>query len=179
MGLTSAPATEAIMGVVPKEKAGIGSAMNDATRELGGTLGVAVIGSVFASLYANRLSLPSSLPSEAAKAAHESVGGAFVAAQRLAGAGFGPLASQLKTAAAAAFLDGFAVGCLVAAGVAAAGAVMAAVLLPAQPLAKPDSQPAPFLDGDVQVTSPLLQRSLSGEEESAERTRAEHERAQI
>ncbi len=51
MGLTSAPATEAIMGVIPKEKAGIGSAINDATRELGGTLGVAVIGSVFASLY--------------------------------------------------------------------------------------------------------------------------------
>src|SRR5262249_30428450 len=55
MGLTSAPATEAIMGVVPKEKAGIGSAVNDATRELGGTLGVAVIGSVFASLYVNAL----------------------------------------------------------------------------------------------------------------------------
>src|SRR4029453_5272578 len=58
VGLTSAPATEAIMGVVPKEKAGIGSAMNDATRELGGTLGVAVIGSVFASLYAAPLALP-------------------------------------------------------------------------------------------------------------------------
>ncbi len=52
MGLTSAPATEAIMGVVPKGKAGIGSAVNDATRLLGGTLGVAVIGSVYASLYA-------------------------------------------------------------------------------------------------------------------------------
>jgi hypothetical protein len=41
MGLTTAPATEAIMGVVPKDKAGIGSAVNDATRELGATLGVA------------------------------------------------------------------------------------------------------------------------------------------
>ena len=49
MGLTTAPATEAIMGVVPKEKAGIGSAVNDATRELGATLGVAIIGSVYAS----------------------------------------------------------------------------------------------------------------------------------
>jgi hypothetical protein len=51
MGLTSAPATEAIMGVVPKAKAGVGSAVNDATRLLGGTLGVAVVGSVYASLY--------------------------------------------------------------------------------------------------------------------------------
>jgi len=44
------PATEAIMGVVPTAKAGVGSAVNDATRLLGSTLGVAIIGSVFASL---------------------------------------------------------------------------------------------------------------------------------
>src|SRR4051794_32761221 len=55
MGLTSAPATEAIMGVVPRAKAGVGSAVNDATRLLGATLGVAVIGSVYASLYASEL----------------------------------------------------------------------------------------------------------------------------
>jgi hypothetical protein len=55
MGLTSAPATEAIMGAVPKAKAGAGSAVNDATRLFGGTLGVAVIGSVAASLYSSRL----------------------------------------------------------------------------------------------------------------------------
>ena len=42
MGLTQAPATEAIMGAVPKHKAGVGSAVNDATRLFGGTLGVAV-----------------------------------------------------------------------------------------------------------------------------------------
>jgi len=141
MGLTSAPATEAIMGVVPKEKAGIGSAMNDATRELGGTLGVAVIGSVFASLYASRLIVPAGLPSEAAKAANESVGGAFIAAQRVAAAGLGPVAAQLKAVAAAAFFDGFSAGCLVAAVVAAVGAIAAAVLLPAQPIVVPGDAP--------------------------------------
>jgi EmrB/QacA subfamily drug resistance transporter len=133
MGFTSAPATEAIMGVVPKEKAGIGSAINDTTRELGGTLGVAVIGSVFASIYAARLSLPRGLPTEATHAARESVGGAFIAAQRVADAGLGSAAAQLKDAAAHAFFDGFAVGCLVAAGVALVGAIIAAVLLPAHP----------------------------------------------
>jgi EmrB/QacA subfamily drug resistance transporter len=133
MGFTSAPATEAIMGVVPKEKAGIGSAINDTTRELGGTLGVAVIGSVFASIYAARLSLPNGLPSEAAHAARESVGGAFIAAQRVADAGLGSAAAQLKDAASHAFFDGFAAGCLVAAGVALVGAVIAAVLLPNHP----------------------------------------------
>ena len=51
MGLTMAPATESIMGSIPREKAGIGSAMNDTTRQVGGALGVAVIGSVLASVY--------------------------------------------------------------------------------------------------------------------------------
>ena len=79
------PATEAIMGVVPKAKAGVGSAVNDATRLLGGTLGVAVIGSVYASLYASRLTsaLPRGLPAGVARAAHESVGAALTAAGRL------------------------------------------------------------------------------------------------
>ena len=64
MGLTSAPATEAIMGAVSKAKAGAGSAVNDATRLFGGTLGVAVIGSVAASLYSSRLAstAPAHLP---------------------------------------------------------------------------------------------------------------------
>src|SRR5205823_11164502 len=55
LGLTSAPATESILSVLPPAKAGVGSAVNDATREAGGTLGVAVIGSVFLSLYARRI----------------------------------------------------------------------------------------------------------------------------
>src|SRR6202030_4318315 len=76
MGLTSTPATEAIMGVVPQAKAVVGSAVNDATRLLGGTLGVAIIGSVFASLYASRLAsaLPSGLPATVARTVHTSVG---------------------------------------------------------------------------------------------------------
>ena len=51
MGLVMAPATESIMGSLPKSKAGVGSAMNDTTRQMGGALGVAVIGSLFASAY--------------------------------------------------------------------------------------------------------------------------------
>src|SRR5437773_1522510 len=149
MGFTSAPATEAIMGVVPKEKAGIGSAINDTTRELGGTLGVAVIGSVFASLYAARLALPPSLPAQAADAARESVGGAFIAAQRVAAAGLGSVAAQLRDAASRAFFDGFAIGCLVAAGVALLGALAAAVLLPAHPLDATDDATA-SLESDVE-----------------------------
>jgi EmrB/QacA subfamily drug resistance transporter len=135
MGLTSAPATEAIMGVVPKAKAGVGSAVNDATRLLGGTLGVAVIGSVFASLYASRLTaaLPAGLPATAVHAAHGSVGGAFAVAGGLQHAGHPALAEMVHNVASSAYFHGFSAANLVAASVAAAGALMALALLPAQP----------------------------------------------
>jgi Na+/melibiose symporter-like transporter len=55
MGLVLAPATEAIMAVVPREKAGAGAAVNNSVRQVGGALGVAILGSVMASAYASRL----------------------------------------------------------------------------------------------------------------------------
>src|SRR5213596_2518179 len=127
MGLTSAPATEAIMGVVPKAKAGVGSAVNDATRLLGGTLGVAVIGSVYASLYASRLTsaLPSGLPAGVAHTANESVGAALTAADSAAHGGHPTLATAVHDAASSAFFHGFHAANYVAAAVAAAGALLA------------------------------------------------------
>ena len=135
VGLISAPATEAIMGVVPAAKAGVGSAINDATRLLGSTLGVAIIGSVYASIYASRLTnaLPSSLPAHLARAAHDSAGAALTVAGRLASTGHSALAGNVHHAASHAFFGGFTAGCLVAAGVALAGAIAAGVLLPAHP----------------------------------------------
>jgi EmrB/QacA subfamily drug resistance transporter len=143
MGLTSAPATEAIMGVVPKAKAGVGSAINDATRLLGGTLGVAVIGSVYASLYASRLTnaLPTSLPAAVARTAHASVGAAFTIAGKLSQAGHPALAAGIHDAAHSAFFAGFGAANYLAAGIAAAGAVMALALLPAQPNTGTDDAP--------------------------------------
>jgi EmrB/QacA subfamily drug resistance transporter len=55
MGLVMAPATESIMGSLPRAKAGVGSAMNDTTRQVGGALGVAVVGSVMLSTYGSRV----------------------------------------------------------------------------------------------------------------------------
>jgi EmrB/QacA subfamily drug resistance transporter len=140
MGLTSAPATEAIMGVVPKAKAGVGSAVNDATRLLGGTLGVAVIGSVYASLYASQLTsaLPIGLSATIDRTAHESVGAAFKTATELGSTGHPVPASAVHDAASAAFFHGFHAANYLAAGVAAAGAVMALLLLPAHPTASND-----------------------------------------
>jgi hypothetical protein len=135
IGLTSAPATESIMGAVPAAKAGVGSAINDATRILGATLGVAVIGSVYASVYGTRLAsgLSGQLPPSALAVAQRSVGAAFETTSQLGAAHHPALAATLHNAATNAFFDGFNVACLVAAAVALAGAVMAAALIPAQP----------------------------------------------
>jgi EmrB/QacA subfamily drug resistance transporter len=141
MGFTSAPATESIMGAVPMQKAGIGSAVNDATRLLGGTLGVAIIGSVYASTYASRLStsLPAHLPHALVGAAHQSAGAALTVAGQLGAAGHAGLARAVHDAASGAFMRGLSIGSLVAAGVAIAGAIAAAFLLPAQP-PRPDAE---------------------------------------
>jgi EmrB/QacA subfamily drug resistance transporter len=143
MGLTSAPATEAIMGVVPKAKAGVGSAVNDATRLLGGTLGVAVIGSVYASLYATRLTsaLPARFPASVDRTAHASVGAALTVAGKVSDAGHPALASAIHNAANSAFFHGFSTANYLAAGVAAAGAVMALAFLPAHPTTSGEDMP--------------------------------------
>ena len=137
LGLVSAPATEAILGAVPTDKAGVGSAVNDATRLFGAALGVAVIGSVAASLYASRLgaTLPHGLSPQAVTAAKSSVGGALVAAQGLSHAGLAVAASGLSHAAIGAFLHSLAGACRIAGAVAVGGAAMAAALLPSRPAA--------------------------------------------
>jgi EmrB/QacA subfamily drug resistance transporter len=74
MGLVLAPATEAIMSVVPPEKAGAGAAVNNSVRQVGGALGVAILGSVMASAYASRLGdVVTGLPAGARRAASESI----------------------------------------------------------------------------------------------------------
>jgi predicted MFS family arabinose efflux permease len=142
MGLTSAPATESIMGAISRRKAGVGSAVNDSTRLVGGTLGVAVIGSVYASVYASRLTatMPTHIPGSIVSIAHQSVGAAYAAAGQIAALGHPALGQALQHAAASAFLRGLTVSCLVAGAVAAAGALLAALFLPAQPAQPP--QPA-------------------------------------
>jgi EmrB/QacA subfamily drug resistance transporter len=129
LSLVIAPATDTVMGSLPREKAGAGAAVNDTTRELGGTLGVAVVGSVFASVYGPRIAdflAQFPVPAEAVAAARESVAAAFAVTAQA------PQEVQASFAAAAssAFMDGMALGCLVAAGITFVGAIAAALLLP-------------------------------------------------
>ena len=71
MGMTMAPATESVMGSLPREKAGVGSAVNDTTRQVGGAVGVAVFGSLLASRYAAHMhaTLDGSVPDDSGKGA--------------------------------------------------------------------------------------------------------------
>ena len=130
MGMTMAPATDSIMGSLPLAKAGVGSAMNDTTRQVGGALGVAVLGSVLASTYSAAMTpLVTALPPPAAGLALDSVGGAARVAAEIGAAG-----ASLVRAASSAFVDGMGNAALVAAGVALAGAMVSAVFLPSRPI---------------------------------------------
>jgi EmrB/QacA subfamily drug resistance transporter len=86
MGFTTAPATESIMGSLPPGKAGVGSAVNDTTRQTGGALGVAVIGSVFASRYHRAVDATGAVkavPAGVRAAVRDSIGKALEAARQL------------------------------------------------------------------------------------------------
>jgi hypothetical protein len=129
MGNVMAPATESVMGAVPAAKAGVGSAMNDVTRQVGGALGVAIIGSVLNSGYTDRMaSAVASLPAQAAGPAADSVGAAIQIAAKLPG-GAG---DALAAAARQAFVDSMGSAFLVGAGIALAGVLLVLRFLPAR-----------------------------------------------
>jgi len=145
LGLVAAPSTNAILAVLPPAKAGVGSAVNDVTRELGGAFGVAVVGAVFSSVYGPRLVERLSsvgLPAPALAAAQES------AAAALGVAGQAPPQARgaIVDAARLSFMDGFSRGSLVCAGVVAVGAVFAFLVLPTRlptPGYSPPVEPEP------------------------------------
>jgi Na+/melibiose symporter-like transporter len=129
IGLAMSPATEAIMGSLPREKAGIGSAMNDVVREVGGTLGIAVLGSLLTSYYgAGMDDAVAGLPPEAASSASDSVGAAHGVAAQVGG----DAGAKLIDLANQAFVDGMATTATIAAAAAVLGALIALVFLPAR-----------------------------------------------
>jgi EmrB/QacA subfamily drug resistance transporter len=100
MGLVMPPATMAIMSSLPPSHAGIGSAVNDTTRQTGGALGVAIIGSIVSSFYQGSFRAPAGLTGEAADQAGESIGRALVVASKLPP----ELAAQVTAAAKESFI---------------------------------------------------------------------------
>jgi len=130
MGCVMAPATESIMGSLPKAKAGVGSAVNDTTRQAGGALGVAVIGSVFAATYHRVITVPAGLPGAAVPMVHDSIGSALEAITRYAIPG--ELATAVHDAASSAFFRGMQVAAWSGAAVMVCAVVVAYKYLPAR-----------------------------------------------
>jgi EmrB/QacA subfamily drug resistance transporter len=124
MGLTMAPSTASIMSSLPLTKAGVGSAMNDTNRELGGALGVAVLGSLLAGHYSHTLrGVLAPLPAAAQDAARSSLGGALGVAGKIGN-------PALAAAARSAFTDAMGLALLVGGIVALVAAVAVAFVMP-------------------------------------------------
>ena len=131
LGSAAAPATESILASLPREKAGVGSAVNDTTREVGGTLGVAVLGSIMASVYGGRiLNALSGTPLPAGLRA--AAGDSLAAALQIAGGVGGAAGRGIALAAQDAFVQAFQIGSVVTGAVALVGAVIALLFLPAR-----------------------------------------------
>ena len=140
LSFVTSPSTDAVMGSLPREKAGVGSAVNDISREVGGTLGVAVVGSVFVSLYTPQLvrsfeKIPGLIDGlnktnpELYPMAQDSVGAAFAISQQTPAA----LQPLVMNAVSDSFVHGFQTACLVGVGMALVGSIFALKFLPARP----------------------------------------------
>ena len=125
IGFAMAPATDSIMNAVPPDKASLGSAVNDTTRMVGGTLGVAVLGSILSSGYRAHVDV-SGLHGAAAHAAHDRLQGALGVAGKVGG----PRGAELASSASHAFVSAMNTTVLVGGGIALVGALLALFLLP-------------------------------------------------
>jgi EmrB/QacA subfamily drug resistance transporter len=142
MGMAMAPATDSIMGSLPLGKAGVGSAMNDTTRQVGGALGVAILGSIMSSVYASSFLVSAGgVPAKVATAASSSLGAALQAGARIGG----QAGEAVVTAAKSAFIQGMDRGLLVGAAVALVGAFVSLIWLPAW------ARPVPAGEGPPQA----------------------------
>jgi len=168
MALSMAPATTSIMASLPQGKAGVGSAVNDTTRELGGALGVAVLGSLASSHYASGLA-PAlrGLSAPLAAQARSSLGGALGVAGKLGG----ERGLQLADAARTSFVDAMGTALVVASVVALLAAVVVGRFLPAQ--SPVHAAPAPrqaagsFGNGPSGALAPGAGPDVDGDEAAA------------
>ncbi|MGV9212616.1 MFS transporter [Micromonospora sp. RB23] len=142
------PATESIMSALPREKAGVGSAVSNTVRQVAGALGVAVLGSVLSAVYRSDVGdALTGLPAQAQDAANESISGAYAAAGRL-----GPAAPTLISAANDAFVTAMHWAAALSAIVAALGMVVVLRWMPGRD-ALPPASAAPATEPELAGTA--------------------------
>jgi DHA2 family multidrug resistance protein-like MFS transporter len=133
-------AADLTVGAAPPERAGAASALSETSAELGGALGIAVLGSVGTAVYRGQMTdaIPVGTPPQAAEAARDTLGGAVAAAGELPG----QLGAALLDAARHAFTQGLELAAAVSAALAVAVAVLTAALLQGvRPSAQPQQDP--------------------------------------
>lgn len=155
MGMTMAPATESVMGALPREKAGVGSAVSNATRQVGGALGVAIIGSIVTGAFANRVGDVAGrygITGETRSAAQDSLRSAIDVGGSL-GAQGGRFVADVKDA----FVGSLSMGLRFSAGIIVLAALVVWRFLPARaadPLVQREADAADALaDGSVSVAA--------------------------
>ncbi|MCI0777191.1 MAG: MFS transporter [Chloroflexi bacterium] len=128
VGSAMAPLTDTVMAAVPVNDAGVGSAANDVSRELGAALGIAIVGSLVNGIYRNNIdeSLGGVVPASAVESAKEGIGIAVLGSEGLPV----DVAAQVVSAANVAFVDAITVGFAVSIGVLVVAAIAALTLLP-------------------------------------------------
>ena len=136
LAIVQGPATESIMSSVTLDEAGAGSAVNDTTREVGGTLGVAVLGSIVASIYTTKVgpridAIPDAIMEPYQKAfARETVVSVIEIVKAPTNPIFTTQKAELVYAMKAASLEGFQLASFVTVGAAMACAIAVALFLP-------------------------------------------------
>jgi EmrB/QacA subfamily drug resistance transporter len=130
MSQVFAPCTESIMGSLPREKAGVGSAMNDTTRQIGGALGVAILGSILSARFTSEISdgLSGVLPARTLASAEDSMGGALDVARAASSGG-----ARIAAIARESFVSGMHLAFVVGAVIMLLGVLAALRWLPARP----------------------------------------------
>src|SRR5499427_7344607 len=137
MGLVMPPSTESVMSVVPRERAGAGSALTNTARQVSAALGVAVLGSILAQAYRNQLSPHlGSLPAGARNAAAGSITASQAVAAKLGSAG-----RELATFADGSFIHAMHITTLISAAITLLGAVVVLRWMPGRAAAAPAQQP--------------------------------------
>jgi DHA2 family multidrug resistance protein-like MFS transporter len=141
--------TELIVGSAPPERAGAASGISETAAELGGALGIAILGSIGTAVYRSQLSdnLPAGVPAAAAEAARGTLGGAVGAAQQLPG----QTGQALLEVAQNAFVSGLHVAAAISAGMAIIAAVITVVALRSLPASSGQEEQSE-VDGDYATT---------------------------